>query len=106
MIDKNGFIQARIKGAERFQQVFPLPVDSDTLPAVGQFILSIIGQDVWVRPKRHFDGSFCYENLEDGRFIIMPNWIDFFHTDQLLQTNKKADCQALIVEGNVVVVDV
>jgi hypothetical protein len=99
MIDNNGYIQARIKDTEQFRQVFPLPVSSDVLPAVGQFILSIIGQDVWVRPKSHFDGSFCYETLEDDRFIIMPNWIDYFHTDHLLQTKKRVDCQVLIVDG-------
>jgi hypothetical protein len=34
----------------------------------------------------------------------MPNWIDFFHTDLMLQTNKRAESQVLIAEGVVVVV--
>ena len=69
-------LKVRIRNREPFKKVFPLPIDNNETPAIVRFILSIIGKSLWVRRVSNFPDAFCYVPVDDGRFIIMPNWIE------------------------------
>jgi len=51
--------------------------------SIGRFIQPIIGRTFWVRPVRSQRG-FSYEALHGNRYVIMPDWIEHFDTDELI----------------------
>jgi hypothetical protein len=95
--------RAKIKDRDQFMLVFPLPVDGTS--EVGRFILSVIGKTIQVRKMRSDRGSFYYVSDVDPRYVIIPNWIAFFDTEELLPTHTAFDsCLApLILEDGTVV---
>jgi hypothetical protein len=94
-------LKAKIKDRDQFRQVFPLPVNCR--PNLSQFINSIIGQTIPVRKVRSMTGSFCYVSEIDPRWVIMPNWIEYFDTEELVTTSE--GCIGLVVywDGTVIV---
>ena len=94
------YLLAKIKDPDQFQQVFPIPVDCR--PNLSKFINSIIGQTIPVHKARSLMGSFCYvSDIYPGR-IIMPNWIEYFDTEELVPASE--GCIGLIVYGDGTVV--
>ena len=84
MVNQDLHFKVRIKNREQFRKVFPMPVDNDETPAIFRFILSIMGKSILVRRVSNLPGSFCYVPVDDDRFIIMPNWIEYFETDEMI----------------------
>ena len=100
------FIRAKIKDRAQFQQVFPLPVDGTNTPDIAKFILSIIGMTIHVRKMRSNTGSFYYVSEIDSRFVIMPSWIEYFDTVELVPTHYAfGSCvEPLVLENGSVIV--
>lgn len=96
------YIRAKIKDRDQFKRVFPLPVDGEDVPEVGRFILSILGQTIKVQKRISPKGIFYYVSDIDTRFVIIPNWIEYFDTDKLVLTDTCADL--LILEDGTVVI--
>lgn len=94
------YIRAKIKDREQFKQVFPLPVDGDN--NLARFILSILGQTIKVQKHISPRGTFYYISEIDNRFVIIPNWIEYFDTDKLVLTN--TSIVPLILEDGMVIV--
>ena len=79
------YIKVKINDREQLKQVFPLPADGqEDVPEVAKFILSIIGQTIQVKKLRSSTGSFHYISDIDHRFVIMPNWIEYFDMVELV----------------------
>ena len=79
------YIRVKIKDRDQFKRVFPLPADGqEDVPDVAKFILSIIGQTIQVKKLRSSTGSFYYVSDIDHRWVIMPNWIDWFETGEMI----------------------
>jgi len=97
------YIRARIKDRDQFKQIFPLPVDNEDTPEVAKFILSIIGQTIHVRKLCSNSGSFYYVSDLDTRYVIKPNWIDYFDTHNLVLPNT---CFVTLIldDGTVVII--
>ena len=72
------YIKAKIKDRDQFKRVFPLPEDGTNTPDVAKFILSILGQTIYVKKLTSQRGTFYYVSDIDTRFIIMPNWVEYF----------------------------
>jgi hypothetical protein len=83
-VTMTNYIKAKIKDRDQFRQVFPLPVDGTDTPEVAKFILSILGQTIYVRKLRSPRGTFYYVTDIDTRFVIMPSWIEYFDTQKLV----------------------
>ena len=83
------YFRVRIKDREEFKKVFPLPIDNKETPAIAGFILSIIGKSIRVRRISNSPDSFCYLPVDDDRFIIMPNWIEYFETDGMIPVSNR-----------------
>ena len=88
------YIRAKIKDRNQFKQVFPLPNDSTDAPEVAKFILSIIGQTINVQKLRSRTGSFYYVSDLDSRWVIMPSWIQYFDTNELVLSDS---CEQTLV---------
>ena len=101
-ISMTKYLKAKIKGRDQFKQVFPLPVDSEDVPEIGKFILSIIGKTILVRKLRSNTGSFYYVSDIDPRWVIIPNWIQYFDTEDLVPADSCVD--TLILEDGTVVI--
>ena len=97
------YIRAKIKDRDQFKQVFPLPVDGqEDIPEVGRFILSILGQTIKVQKRKSPKGTFYYVSDIDSRFVIIPNWIEYFDTHKLVLTDSCVE--SLILEDGTVVI--
>jgi hypothetical protein len=100
------YLQAKIKDRDHFKQVFPIPMDHDQCPAVGKFIMSIIGQTIRVRKLKSHRGTFYYVSDIDPRWVILPSWIQYFDTENLVPIcSANEDCIGFVVywDGTVVV---
>ena len=100
----HNFVLAKIKDPDQFKQVFPLPFDGDN--KLARFIRSILGQTVRVRKAKSQHGGFHYLSDIDPRWVIMPSWIEYFDTDDLVPTcSANEDSIGLVVywDGTVVV---
>jgi len=84
IISMTKYLKAKIKDRDKFRKVFPLPRDSPDAPEVAKFILSIIGRTIPVRKLRSNTGSFYYVSDRDSRFVIMPSWIEYVDTMELV----------------------
>ena len=96
------YIRAKIKDHDQFRQVFPLPRDGEDVPEVGKFILSIIGKTIRVSKMKSHTGSFYYVSDIDSRWVIMPNWIQYFNTEKLVLSDSCE--QPLMLEDGTVVI--
>ncbi len=76
------YVLAKIKNQDRFKQVFPLPFNGDN--NLARFIRSILGQNVRVRKAKGQVGRFHYVSDLNPRWIIMPSWIEYFDTEELV----------------------
>ncbi len=85
------YVRVKIKDSAQFKQVFPLPVDGTDTPDIAKFILSILGQTVYVMKLRSPRGAFYYVSDIDTRFVIMPSWIEYFDTHKPVLTNASFD---------------
>jgi len=94
------YIRAKIKDRDQFNKVFPLPVDGDN--NLARFILSILGQTIKVEKRISPIGTFYYVSDIDTQFVIMPNWIEYFDTYNLILTDTCAN--PLILEDGTVVI--
>jgi len=100
----SSYLLAKIKGPDQFKQVFPLPIDGDN--NLARFIQSILGRTVRVRKAKGQCGRFHYISDIDPRWVIMPSWIEYFDTEELVSTcSGQEDCIGLVVywDGTVVV---
>ncbi len=86
-VTMTNYIRAKIKDRDQFRQVFPLPVDGTGTPDIAKFILSILGQTIYVRKLRSPRGTFYYVSDIDTRFVIMPSWIEYFDTHKLVHAD-------------------
>ena len=84
MTNRDRHFKVRIKDREQFKAVFPLSFENNEMPDIGRFILSILGESIWVRKVSNHPNSFCYVPVEDDRYIIMPNWIDWYETEEMV----------------------
>ena len=96
------YIRAKIKDRDQFRKVFPLPVDGEDAPEVGRFILSILGQTIKVQKRISPRGTFYYVSDIDTRFVIIPNWIEYFDTDKLVLTDTCVE-QLILDDGTMVI---
>jgi hypothetical protein len=101
-VTMTNYIRAKIKDRDQFRQVFPLPVDSTDTPDIAKFILSILGQTIYIRKLRSHTGSFYYVTDIDTRFVIMPSWIEYFDTQKLVLADTSV--VPLILEDGTVIV--
>ena len=81
--------KVRIKDREQFKKAFPIPIENDETPAIFRFILSIMGKSILVRRVSNFPDSFCYVPVDDDSFIIMPNWIEYYETDEMIPVSNR-----------------
>ena len=98
------YLLAKIKDRDQFQQVFPLPIDGDN--NLARFIRSILGQTVRVRKAKGQHGRFHYISDINPRWVIMPSWIEYFDTGELVPAcSEQEDCIGLVVywDGTVMV---
>ena len=98
------YIRAKIKDRDQFKRVFPLPVDGTDTPEVAKFILSILGQTIRVQKLRSHTGSFYYVSDIDTRYVIMPSWIEYLDTVELVPVDVDAHGQVVVTEDGVAVI--
>lgn len=96
------YIRAKIKDRDQFQLVFPLPVDGANTPDIAKFILSILGQTIYVKKLRSHTGSFYFVSDIDTRYVIMPSWIEYLDTQKLVLSDTCVE--PLIIEDGTVIV--
>jgi hypothetical protein len=99
MTTNNRPIKVKIKDREQFQMVFPLPLDNSQ--GLGRFLNSIIGQTIWVKQSHSSRSRSGNVFLKDG-WVIMPDWIEWFDTDQLVVPAGDG-CEVLSFDHGVVV---
>ena len=98
------YLKAKIKDRDQFKHVFPLPIDGDNNFA--KFIRSILGRTVRVRKFESQNGRFHFLSNVDPRFVIMPNWIEYFDSEELVPAGSAEEaCIGLVVywDGTVIV---
>ncbi len=98
------YVLAKIKDPDQFKQVFPLPFSGNNKLAI--FIRSILGHTISVRKlKGHRERSFHYISDIDPRWVIMPSWIEYFDTEDLVPAcSVSEDCIGLVVYWDGIVV--
>jgi hypothetical protein len=101
-ITMSKYIRAKIKDRNQFKRVFPLPVDGEDIPEVGKFILSILGQTITVQKRKSPKGTFYYVSDIDPRWVIIPNWIQYFDTEKPVLPDSCVE--SLITEDGTVVI--
>ena len=69
---------------------------------MGKFILSILGQTIKVQKRISPKGTFYYVSDIDSRFVIIPNWIEYFDTEKLVLTDSCVE-QLILEDGTVVI---
>lgn len=101
----HNYVLAKIKDQDLFELVFPLPFDGNNSLAI--FIRSILGQTISVRKlKGHRESSFYFISDIDPRWVIMPSWIDYFDTDELVpacSTDEESIGLVVYWDGSVIV---
>jgi hypothetical protein len=103
-VTMTSYIRAKIKDRDQFKQVFPLPKGSTNTPDIAKFILSILGQTIKVQKRISPKGTFYYVSDIDSRFVIIPNWIEYFDTVELLPVDVDGYGQVVVLENGVAVI--
>ena len=91
MAKETRYIRARIKTHKELVKVYPeakcwgKPISMDHLfPSADEVILPYLGKTVWLRKKRHDSDRFYYEIKDTDGFIVLPDWIDYFDSAELV----------------------
>ena len=91
MAKETRYIRARIKTHKELVKVYPeakcwgKPISMDHLfPSADEVILPYLGKTVWLKKKRHDRFRFYYEIKDTDGFIVMPDWIDYFDSAELV----------------------
>jgi hypothetical protein len=53
-------------------------------PLAGEVILPYLGKTVWIGKKRYDLFRFYYEIKESDGLVVMPDWIDYFESEDLV----------------------
>jgi hypothetical protein len=98
MAEETRYIRARIKTHQQLVKVYPeakcwgKPISSDhVFPSADEIIMPYLGKTVSLRKKRHDLFRFYYEIKSSGELIAMPNWIEFFDSEDLVAPAKWKD---------------
>ena len=85
------YIKARIKTQEQIQKVYPdakywgnPPENRIWFPLADEVILPYLGKTVWIGKKRCDLFRFYYEIKESDGLVVMPDWIDYFESEDLV----------------------
>ena len=98
MDNKQGYIRARIKTQEQIARVYPPAVywrkpvdDMCCCGRADEVVLPYLGKIVWVKKKRRGILDFYYEIKDTDGVIVMPNWIAYFESDNLVHPAEGED---------------
>lgn len=91
-MDKNqGYIKAKIKTQGQIAQVYPPAVywgkpldDLHWCHGADEIIMPYLGKIVWVKKKRRGIQDFYYEIKNTDGVTVMPNWIIYFDSENLV----------------------
>ena len=85
------YIRARIKTYEQLVKVYPeakhwgKPISIDHLfPSADEVKIPYLGKTVWLKKKRHDSFRFYYEIKDSGGLVVLPNWIEYFDSEDLV----------------------
>ena len=98
MSDHTGYVRARIKTYEQLVKVYrearhrgkPISLDHLFLSA-DEIIIPYLGKTVWVKKIQVDLCSFYYEIQDSEGLIVMPDWIDYFDTAELVPPSEWTD---------------
>ena len=98
MTEKNKYIKARIKLQKEIAKVYPpaeswgKPIGPERIsPSTDECIMPYLGKIVWVKKKRIDLNRFQYEIKSTGGLVILPDWIDYFDSEDLVPSAKWED---------------
>ena len=98
MDNKQGYIRARIKTQEQIARVYPPAVywrkpvdDMCCCGRADEVVLPYLGKLVLVKKKRRGILDFYYEIKDTDGVIVMPNWIAYFESDNLVHPAEGED---------------
>ena len=98
MGNKQGYIRARIKTQGQIARVYPPAVywrkpvdDMCCCGRADEVVLPYLGKIVWVKKKRRGILDFYYEIKDTDGVIVMPNWIAYFESDNLVHPAEGED---------------
>ena len=98
MGNKQGYIRARIKTQGQIARVYPPAVywrkpvdDMCCCGRADEVVLPYLGKIVWVKKKRRGILDFYYEIKDTDGVIVMPNWIAYFESDNLVHPAEWSD---------------
>lgn len=85
------YIKAKLKTLKQLQKEYPpamlwgKPISMDyPFPSADEIILKYLGKTVWLSKKRTDLFSFHYEIRDSGGIIVLPDWIDYFDSENLV----------------------
>ncbi len=104
MAGNSRYIRARIKTHKQLVKVYPeakhwgKPISIDHLfPSADEVIIPYLGKTIWLKKKRHDQCRFYYEIKDTDGFIVMPDWIDYFDSENLVSPAEWKDFYDLSV---------
>ncbi|MFO7557651.1 MAG: hypothetical protein R6X10_02385 [Desulfobacterales bacterium] len=95
MIDKDGYIKAKLKSQDAICKVYPAAYYWGThrylWPSACEAIMPYLGRFVWVKMIRIDLSRFTYELKLTGGLKISPDWIAYFDSEELVAGAKWDD---------------
>ena len=94
----DGYIKAKIKSQGQIARVYPSAVywgkpidDEHWCHGADEVVMPYLGKIVWVKKKRRGILDFYYEIKDTDGVIVMPNWIAYFESDNLVHPAEGED---------------
>ena len=94
----DGYIKAKIKSQGQIARVYPSAVywgkpidDEHWCHGADEIVMPYLGKIVWVKKKRRGILDFYYEIKDTDGVIVMPNWIAYFESDNLVHPAEGED---------------
>ena len=99
------YIKAKIKTQGQIAHVYPSAVywgkpidDVHWCRGADEAMLPYIGKIIWVKKQRRGLNEFYFEIKDTDGFIVMPNWIAYFDSENLVPPAQwKNSCDSSIV---------
>ena len=92
MIDKDGYIKAKLKSQDQIARVHPPASYWGTnrymCPTANDLLLPYLGRFVWVKMARIDMFRFTYILKHTCGLHVEPNWIAYFDSEELVPEDK------------------
>ena len=99
IMNKNhGYIKARIKSQGQIAMVHPYAVywgkpldETQCYRGADEIVLNFVRKTIWVKKKRQSLDEFYYEIKDTGGLVVLPNWIAYFDSENLVPPAEWSD---------------